>query len=101
MQCKERARVGLGRGEDQTEHINTSIRGGRHCNRGDIDARGIISERAARVGKGQDKLLARCGLDEAAKEEENTAELRTSGEKRIEIEIERLRKKSGHHNIND
>lgn len=37
MQCKERARVELGRGEDQTEEeqINTCIQhaGGRHCNR--------------------------------------------------------------------
>jgi hypothetical protein len=33
-----------------------------------------IPEKAARVGKGQDELLVRCGLDEAAKKEENTAE---------------------------
>jgi hypothetical protein len=45
MQCKERAQAEMGRGEDQTEEeqINTCIRGGRHCNRGDIDARGMIS----------------------------------------------------------
>jgi hypothetical protein len=72
------------------EQINICIRGGRHCNKGDIDARGIIPEKAARVGKGQDELLVRCGLDEAAKKEENTAEGEPvqSSEDRIEIEIE-------------
>jgi hypothetical protein len=78
MQCKERARVELGRGgrsngRGTDQHLHT-VRGGRHCNRGDIDARCIMSEKAARVGKGQDELLVRCGLDEAAKKEENTAE---------------------------
>jgi hypothetical protein len=33
---------------------------------------GIISEKAAGVGKGQDELLVRCGLDEAARVEEKT-----------------------------
>jgi len=39
--ARSAARVELGRGEYQTEEeqINTCIRGGRHCNRGDIDAR--------------------------------------------------------------
>ena len=41
MQCKERARVEMGRGGDQTEEeqMNICICGGRHCNVGDIGAR--------------------------------------------------------------
>ena len=58
---------GAGKIKNRKEQINICIRGGRHCNKGDIDARGIISEKAARVGKGQGELLVMCGLDEAAK----------------------------------
>ena len=51
LSCSARsARVELGRGEDQTEENRSTLaypRGGRHCNREDIDARGIISEKAA------------------------------------------------------
>lgn len=95
MQCKERAGgVGArgrsnGRGTDQ--HLHT-VRRGRHCNRRDIDARGIMSEKAGRVGKGQDELVVRCGFDEAA-DEENPAEenqsAESSGENGIQIEIQR------------
>jgi hypothetical protein len=57
-------------GEDQTEEkeIKHMQRGGRHCNRGYIDARvASYPRKQQRVGKGQDELLVRCGLDEAAK----------------------------------
>jgi hypothetical protein len=92
MQCKERAQVEMGRGEDQTEEeqINICICGGRHCNKGDIDARGIISEKAARVGKGQDELLVRCGLDGARRQRKKRIQLREDDRDR---DRERLREK--------